>query len=110
MICEPWRRSYDLFMNKYNSVQDKIEYYRDQWRMAEEDYRAALNDLSKLGLNNTKLRNQVTGNVKEMRVVIRYWETNVASEEIMLSILQARKDAGDYSLPTSSSIATKRSL
>jgi len=37
-------------------------------------------------------------------------QTNQSSEERMLKILQARKDAGNYTLSSSSSIVTKRAF
>lgn len=107
---EPDNSSYNAFISKYNSVQDKVEYYTDQVRLANEDFKTALNNLNNLPPNQTEARAELIRNIEDIRESMKDSQTNLSSEQRMLRILDARKEAGDYTVPSSSSTATKRSF
>jgi len=107
---EPDSSAYDAFTSKFNSVQRNAEWWRNQAHEAAQDFKTVLNYLGTLGPNDTELRGLLNTKLEVVRESIKDSQTNLSSEERMLKILQARKDAGNYTLPSSSSTVTKRSL
>lgn len=98
------------FLSKISKVQSNVEYYTDQVKLANQEFKAILSDINKTDPSNTRAL-EVLNMEKEGAIeAMKDSNANLASEKRMLKILQAKKDAGDFTLPTSSSTVTKRKL
>ena len=102
---------YEAFMSKLNSVRQNIIYYSDQAFSSEQDFKSILHKINDLDQSDVGSRQRLSRSLEYARECMKDSQTNLASEKRMLSVLEARENAGNYTLPSSSSLSgNKRPL